>query len=72
MREQRKTKVFSKMEKLYSRERYLEGVRKFEKYDELSSIVHTGNESLLDGLRNIQTCGMTLTLAYVLHCLSVT
>jgi len=36
MREERKTEVFSKMEGLYSRGRYLEGVRKFEKCDGLS------------------------------------
>ena len=32
--------------------------------------VHTGGESLQDGLRDIQTYGTTLALAYVLHWLS--
>jgi len=36
MRKERETKVFSKMERLYSKERYLEEVRKFEKYNGLS------------------------------------
>ena len=35
-------------------------------------VVHTGSESLWDGLRDVQTCGMTLASAYVLHCLSAT
>jgi len=36
MREERKTKVFSGIEGLYSKRRYLRGVRKFEKCNELS------------------------------------
>jgi len=36
MRKERETKVFSEMERLYSRGRYLGGVRKFEKYNRLS------------------------------------
>jgi len=36
MREKRETKVFSEMEELYSRERHLGEVRKFEKCDGLS------------------------------------
>jgi len=36
MREERETKVFSKMEGLYNRGRYLGGIRKFEKYNGLS------------------------------------
>ena len=35
-RKKRVTKVFGKIEGLYSRGRYLGGVRKFEKYKELS------------------------------------
>jgi len=36
MREERETEVFSKMEGLYSRGRYIGRVRKFEKCDEFS------------------------------------
>jgi len=36
MRKEGKTKVFSEMEGLYGRERYLGGVRKFEECDGLS------------------------------------
>jgi len=32
--------------------------------------VHTGGESLQSGLGDVQTCGITLALAYVLCCLS--
>ena len=35
-------------------------------------MVHTGGGSLQDGLGDVQTCGTTLALAYVLHCLSAT
>ena len=31
----------------------------------MSDMVHTGNKSLWNGLRDIWTCGMTLTSAYV-------
>jgi len=34
--DKKETKVFSKIEGLYSRRRYLKGVRKFEEYDRLS------------------------------------
>jgi len=34
-------------------------------------MVHTKGESLQDGLGDMWTCGMTLALAYMLHCLSV-
>ena len=34
--------------------------------------VHTGGESLQGGLKDVQTCGMTLALAYVLYHLSAT
>jgi len=37
----------------------------------LSSVVYTGSESLQGGLRDVQTCGMTLASAYMLCCLSV-
>jgi len=40
--------------------------------NDLSSMVHTGNESLQDGLRDVQTCRTTLASAYMLYCLSVT
>jgi len=36
----------------------------------MSGMVHTGNESLQDGLRDVWTCGTTLASAYVLYCLS--
>jgi len=36
----------------------------------LSGAVHTGDESLQDGLRDVQTCRMTLASAYMLYCLS--
>jgi len=36
MREERETEVFSKIEGLYSKERHIGKVRKFEKYDEFS------------------------------------
>jgi len=38
----------------------------------LSGTVHIRNESLQDRLRDMQTCGITLALAYVLCCLSIT
>jgi len=38
----------------------------------LSDIVHTGGESLQDGLRDVQTCETTLASAFVLHHLSTT
>ena len=37
----------------------------------ISGVVHTGGESLQDGLRDVQTYKITLASAYVLHCLSV-
>jgi len=37
---------------------------------QLSDAVHTGGESLQDGLRVVQTCGIILASAYVLHHLS--
>jgi len=39
-------------------------------YKSVLDIVHTRDESLQDGLRDVQTCGMTLASAYVLHHLS--
>jgi len=33
-------------------------------------VVHTGGESLQEGLGDVQTCRMTLALAYVLRYLS--
>jgi len=33
-------------------------------------MVHTGGKSPQDGLGDVQTCEMTLALAYVLHYLS--
>jgi len=36
----------------------------------LLGIVHTEGESLQDELGDVQTCGMTLASAYILHCLS--
>ena len=36
----------------------------------MSDTVHTGGESLWEGLGDVQTCGMTLALAYVLYHLS--
>ena len=36
----------------------------------LLGMIHTGGESLQDGLGVVQTCGTTLASAYVLHCLS--
>ena len=42
----------------------------FSYFDCLLGVVHTRSESLQDGLGDMQTCGMTLALAYVLHCLS--
>ena len=39
---------------------------------QLSGVVYTGGESLQGGLRDVQTHGMTLALAYVLHHLSAT
>ena len=36
----------------------------------VSDAVHTEGKSLQDSLRNMQTCGMTLASAYVLHHLS--
>jgi len=38
----------------------------------MSDAVHTGGESLQDGLGDMQTCGMTLASAYVLCHLSAT
>ena len=38
--------------------------------DLMLGVVHTGGESLQDGLGNIQTYGTTLASAYVLCCLS--
>ena len=38
----------------------------------VSGAVHTGNESPQDRLRDMQTCGTTLALAYMLYCLSAT
>ena len=38
--------------------------------DLLPDVVHTGDENLQDRLRDMQTCGITLALAYVLHHLS--
>jgi len=38
--------------------------------DLLSDMVHTGNENPQDGLRDMQTCGITLASAYMLHHLS--
>jgi len=35
----------------------------------LSDTVHTGDESLQDGLGDVWTCGMILASAYMLHCL---
>jgi len=35
-------------------------------------MVHTRGESPQSGLRNVQTYGITLALAYMLHCLSTT
>jgi len=35
-------------------------------------MVHTWGESLQDRFGDVQTCEMTLALAYVLHCLSIT
>ena len=35
----------------------------------VSGAVHTRSESPWDGLRDMQTCGMTLASAYMLHCL---
>jgi len=35
----------------------------------MSGTVHTGGESLQGELRDVQTCGTTLALAYMLHCL---
>ena len=32
----------------------------------MSGMVHTRGESLQNGLRDVQTCGMTLASAYVL------
>jgi len=32
----------------------------------VSDVIHTGDKSPQDGLENVQTCGMTLTSAYVL------
>jgi len=37
----------------------------------VSDVVHTRGESPQDGLRDVQTCGMTLALAYMLYYLSV-
>jgi len=39
---------------------------------QLSGTVHTGVESPQDRLGDVQTCGMTLALAYVLPHLSAT
>jgi len=39
-------------------------------YSSMSGIVHTGSESLQDGLRDVWTCGMILASAYVLCYLS--
>jgi len=36
----------------------------------MSGMVHIGGESSQDGLEDVQTCGTTLALAYVLHRLS--
>ena len=36
----------------------------------LSDMVHTRGESPQEGLRDVQTCGMTLASAYALHHLS--
>ena len=33
MREERGNEIFDKMERLYGRRRYIEGVREFEEYD---------------------------------------
>jgi len=38
----------------------------------VSGMVHTGGESLLDRLEDVQTCRTTLALAYVLCYLSAT
>ena len=35
----------------------------------MSDAVHIGGESPQDWLGDVQTCWMTLALAYVLHCL---
>ena len=35
-----------------------------------NSMVHTGGESLQSWLRDVQTCEMTLALAYILCCLT--
>ena len=44
MREEGKTKVFSKMEGVYNRRRHLGGVRKFEEYEGLSRRIREGNK----------------------------
>jgi len=44
MREERKTKVFSKMEEVYSRRRHLGEIRKFEEYKELSRRIQEGDK----------------------------
>ena len=44
MRKERETKVFSKMERLYSKEIYLGEVRKFEKYNGLSKEIWERNK----------------------------
>ena len=38
----------------------------------LSGMVHTEGKSLQDGLGDMQTCGMILASAYMLHHLSAT
>ena len=44
MREEGKTKVFSKMEGVYNRRRHLGGVRKFEEYERLSRRIREGDK----------------------------
>ena len=51
-------------------EKDIEGSERIMLYNVLSGTVHTGNESLQDGLGDMQTHKMTLASAYVLHCLS--
>ena len=60
MRRERKTEVFSEIEGLYSRGRYLGRVRKFEKCDEFSKEISErdkGRRSIMSGEEKRKTEG---------------
>jgi len=46
------------------------GINQATNLQDIVRLVHTKSESLWDRLGDIQTCGMTLASAYILHCLS--